>query len=103
MVLLEDGSWSNDMMSDTAGRSSLAATRGKMDLADEEWAETTCVKGDWCDNNLSNKGVTTSGKGVVYCGEAACSKVLRPVTLDGEGEHTQCTAGDEGGVLLRLL
>lgn len=36
VVLLDDGSCSREVTSDIAGRSSLAATRGRMDLAAEE-------------------------------------------------------------------
>ena len=78
---LDDGSCCTDVMSETAGTSSLAATRGRMDLADEECAETTCVKGDCSESNFSNSGVIVSGKGVEYCGEAACNIVSRPLAL----------------------
>lgn len=43
VVLLEDTSCEKEVTSETAGRSSVAATRGKIDLADDEWAEITCV------------------------------------------------------------
>lgn len=36
VVLLDEGSCSSEVMSDTAGMSSLAATRGRIDLAADE-------------------------------------------------------------------
>ena len=41
VVLFEEESCETEMMSETAGRSSFAARRGRRDLAAEEWEETT--------------------------------------------------------------
>lgn len=57
-------------MSETAGRSSRAATRGRSDFAEDEWAETTCVNGDPDESSFSRSGETTSGMGAAYCGDA---------------------------------
>lgn len=80
-MLLEEVSCSTDVMSDTAGTSSLAATRGRMDLADEECAETTCVNGESPERTFSKRGATISGNRVEYCGEAEWSTVSSPFSL----------------------
>ena len=49
VVQLEDVSCAREVMSEIAGTSSLAATRGRIDLAEYERAETTCVKGELSD------------------------------------------------------
>jgi len=41
VVLFEEESCETEIMSETAGTSSFAATRGRRALAEEEWAETT--------------------------------------------------------------
>ena len=43
VVAFDEVSCSREVMSETAGTSSRAATRGRSDFADEECAETTCV------------------------------------------------------------
>lgn len=69
VVLLEEESCSRDVMSETAGISSFAATRGRSDFAEDECAEATCVKGDPSDRSFSRSGDTVSGSGVEYCAE----------------------------------
>jgi hypothetical protein len=69
VVVLVLSSWWRDVMSDTAGTSSIAAARGRMDLAEEECAETTCVKGVSLERRDSRRGETDSGRGGEYCGE----------------------------------
>jgi hypothetical protein len=70
VVLPDAASCSREVMSDTAGTSSLAATRGRIDLAELEWTDTTCVKGEFCDKSFSKSGDTVSGNRVAYCGDA---------------------------------
>lgn len=80
-------SCSTDVMSDTAGTSSLAATRGRMDLADEECAETTWVNGEPPESTFSKSGARISGKGVEYCGETEWSTVSSPFSLRCADQH----------------
>lgn len=49
VVLLEEELCCTEVISEMAGTSSFAATRGKSDLAEDEWAETTCVNGEELD------------------------------------------------------
>jgi len=63
---------------DTAGISSLAATRGRMDFADEECADTTCVKGEFSERSFSRSGERVSAIGVVYCEDVECRIEVRP-------------------------
>ena len=81
MVLLEEESCSSDVMSDTAGTSNFAATRGRSDFAEEECAETTCVKGEDSERSFSKSGVTVSGRGLEYCAEVECNKCVKPFSL----------------------
>jgi hypothetical protein len=69
VVLLAAESCSREVISDTAGRSSLAATRGKSDFAEEVCAETTCVNGDESDRSFSSKRESVSADGSEYCAE----------------------------------
>jgi hypothetical protein len=68
-------------MSDTAGTSSFAATRGRSDFAEGECAETTCVKEELFPMICSRSGATDSGRGVEYCEEVECSKDVKPFSL----------------------
>lgn len=81
VVLLAAASCSRDVMSDTAGVSRIAAARGRIDFAEDECAETTCVKGESFDSRLSRRGDMVSGKGVEYAAEVECSKEVRPFSL----------------------
>jgi hypothetical protein len=82
VVLLLAASCSREMMSEMAGTSSRAATRGKRDFAAEEVAETTCVKGEDPDKSFSNKGESISGTASVYCGEVECRTEESPFNLE---------------------
>jgi hypothetical protein len=50
-------------MSDTCGRSSVAAMRGRMDFADEECADKKCVYLFLVERSEWKRGVTVSGSG----------------------------------------
>jgi hypothetical protein len=65
VVLLVEASCSTEVTSDTVGALSLADTLGNNDFAEEEVAETTCVKEE-SDSSFSKRGVRTSGSGSVY-------------------------------------
>ena len=67
-----DASWETEIMSETAGRSSFAAMRGRRDLAAEEWEETTWVYDEWLPSSFSRSGDTTSGTSEEYCGAEEC-------------------------------
>ena len=81
VVLLDDESCSREVMSDTAGMSNLAATRGRIDFADEEWADTTCVKGEFSDRSFSKSGERVSAIGIAYCADVECRIEVRPFSL----------------------
>jgi hypothetical protein len=88
VVLLDEESCSREVMSDTAGMSSLAATRGRIDFADEECADTTCVKGEFSERSFSRSGERVSAIGVVYCEDVECRIEVRPFSL---ASHDQCS------------
>ena len=67
MVLPEPASCSSDITSETVGASRRAETRGRSDLAAEEVAETTCVKGVESESSFSSRGERVSGRGSAYC------------------------------------
>lgn len=81
MVEFDEGSCSREVISETGGESTLAATRGRRDLAKAECAETTWVKGESF-NRLSSKGETVSGIRCLYFGEAEWMSELRPSILE---------------------
>ena len=72
----------SEMMSETAGTSSRAATRGKRDFAADEVAEATCVKEEEPERSFSKRGESISGTGTEYWGEAECRTVESPLSLD---------------------
>jgi hypothetical protein len=83
VVVWEDESCSTDVMSAMAGASSLAATRGRSDFANDEVADTTCVKGGVFLSKCSKRGDTVSGSGSEYCGEVEYRMDVRPFSLGG--------------------
>ena len=87
VVLLDDLSCSREVTSDTAGTSSLAATRGNMDLAAEECAETTCVKGELSARSFSKRGDMVSAIGVMYCVDVECKREVKPFSLATHSDH----------------
>ena len=68
-MLLEDESCSTEVISDTAGASNNAATRGRSDFAEEECAETPCVKVGESLRSLSSSGDILSTTGLEYWSE----------------------------------
>lgn len=84
VVLFEEGSCETEMISETAGTSSFAATRGRRDFAEEEWAETIWVYGEPLASSFSRSGETTSGTGEEYCGAEECRTVVTPFSLKGK-------------------
>lgn len=81
VVLLFAASCSREMMSETAGTLSRAATRGKRDFAAEEVAETTWVKGEESERSFSSRGESISGTDSEYCGEVECRTAESPWSL----------------------
>jgi hypothetical protein len=70
-------------MSDTAGRSRVAATRGRIDFAAEEWAEKKCVYLLELEDRMDLKsGVSVSGRGGLYSAEEECNMASSPCSLD---------------------
>ena len=100
MVALEEASCSSEVMSDTACTSSLAATRGKMERAEEEWEATTWVKGLESERTFCKRGDTSSGIACAYCGEAECQTAFKPFNLSSVSIHL-VHYGEY--ILLRLL
>ena len=81
VVELAEGSCSRDVMSDMAGTSNFAATRGRRDLAEGECAATTCVKGEPLPRIFSKRGDRISGNSVEYCLEVECNNEVKPLNL----------------------
>lgn len=81
MVEFDEPSCSREVTSETGGESTIAATRGRRDLANAECAETTWVKGEPF-KRLSRRGETVSGIGCLYRGEAEWMSELRPSILE---------------------
>ena len=73
-----------EVISETAGRSRVAATRGKIDFAAEEWAEKKCVYLVASEDRMDLKsGVSVSGRGGLYSAEEECNIVSSPCSLNG--------------------
>lgn len=70
-----------EVMSETAGRSSVAATRGRIDFAAEECAEKKCVYFSVPERTDLKRGVSVSGSGGLYEAEDECSTASRPCSL----------------------
>jgi hypothetical protein len=62
------GSCDRDVTSERVGRSIMAETRGRRDLAVEEVDERTCVNGEESRRDC-RRGDKTSGNGCSYCGD----------------------------------
>jgi hypothetical protein len=76
-------------MSETAGTSNFAAMRGRRALAEEEWAETTCVYKESRASSFSRSGETISGTLEAYCGAAECMTEESPFSLGGKQTDIQ--------------
>lgn len=81
VVLFDELSCSREVISETAGTSNFAATRGSRDFADAECAETTCVNGEPSERIFSSRGDTVSGNGGAYFGDEACNSPVNPFNL----------------------
>ena len=103
VVEFEEASCSTDVISDTAGTLSLAATLGRRDFAEEECAETTWVYGESPDSRFSRSRDTTSGTGAAYCDEDAWSNEVSPFNLHPKiqikhGSEVRIGQGSQGGL-----
>jgi hypothetical protein len=64
VVVSSEEEYEIEVISETAGRSRVAATRGKIDFAAEEWAEKKCVYLVASEDRMDLKsGVSVSGRG----------------------------------------
>ncbi len=70
-----------EVTSETVGTLRSADTRGKTDLALEEVAATTCVKGDESVRSFSNRGASVSAMGLAYCPDVEWSTDVTPFSL----------------------